>query len=318
MSFKIKETVKWQEEMHVGKLDLFDRIFTINESPGKNHEVKFSVNLKRTEENNPEMKMALIEGAKILNDPVCIVFEYESLDGSGGWTMKGVQRFNVEVLKTGATLNPTLVAHIENFRKAHSMIQAKSITYTLTFDLELKDMVASPKANSMYEKLFLDEEFSDVKIICEGKTFHCHKNVLSCQSSVFKRMLNDSDMVEAKLGEIKITDIFSFTMEKLLFFIYHDDLDENKISGELMLAADKYNISALYKFCVNYFDKNLTEENAMDVMNSAYLKNETDLFGKACKFVSKHKLIGKEDWQNMKKNNPDYVVAILEAISLSF
>ena len=313
MSFKIKETVKWQEEMHAGKLDLFDRIFTVNESPGKNHELKFSVNFRRTKENNPEFKMELIEGANILNDPVCSVFEYESLDGSGKWTMKGLPWFNVQELKKGLQVNPTLLG-MESFRKAHSMIQAKSITYTLTFDLELKKLVSSPKAKSMYEKLFLDAEFSDVKIICEGKTFHCHKNVLSCQSSVFKTMLNDSDMVEAKLGEIKITDIFSFTMENLLFFIYHDDLDENKISGELMLAADKYNISALYKFCVNYFDKNLTEENAMDVMNSAYLKNETDLFGKACKCVFKHKLIGKEAWQDMNKNSPDYVIDILDAM----
>ena len=312
MSFKIKETVKWQEEMHAGKLDLFDRIFTINGSPGKNNELEFSVNFRKTKENNPEMKMALIEGANILNDPVCFMLEYESLDGSGQWSWR--TGFSVKQFKTGLSVNPTLVSNpnqVGSFRKAHSMIQATSITYTLTFDLEVKNMVASPKANSMYEKLFLDEEFSDVRIICEGKTFHCHKNVLSCQSSVFKTMLNDSDMVEAKLGEIKINDIFSFTMENLLFFIYHDDLDENKISGELMLAADKYNISALYKFCVNYFDKNLTEENALDVMNSAYLKNETDLFQKACKFVLKHKLIGKEAWQDMKK---DYVIDILAAM----
>ena len=82
-----------------------------------------------------------------------------------------------------------------------------------------------------------------------------------------------------------------------------------------MLAADKYNISALYKFCVNYFDKNLSEENAMDVMNSAYLKNETDLFGKACKFVFKHKLIGKEAWQDMKNNRPDYVMDICDVLN---
>ena len=43
-------------------------------------------------------------------------------------------------------------------------------------------------------------------------------------------------------------------------------------------AVDKYNISALYKFCVYYFNHNLTEENAVDVMNSAYLKNEYELF----------------------------------------
>ena len=41
MSFKIKETVKWQEEMLVGKLVLFNRIVTINEIPGKNLGLKF-------------------------------------------------------------------------------------------------------------------------------------------------------------------------------------------------------------------------------------------------------------------------------------
>ena len=134
----------------------------------------------------------------------------------------------------------------------------------------------------------------------------------SCQSSVFKRMLNDSDMVEAKSGEIKVTDISPITMESLLFFIYHDNLDESKISGDLMMAADKYNISALYKFCVYYFKNNLTEENAVDVMNSSYLKNEHELFEKACKFVFKNKLFGEEAWQDMIKNNPDYVIEILK------
>ena len=33
---------------------------------------------------------------------------------------------------------------------------------------------------------FLKNEFSDVKIICDGKTFDCHKYVLLCQSDFFK------------------------------------------------------------------------------------------------------------------------------------
>ena len=134
----------------------------------------------------------------------------------------------------------------------------------------------------------------------------------SCQSSVFKRMLNGIDMVEAKSGEIKVTDISPVTMESLLFFIYHDNLDESKISGDLMMAADKYNISALYKFCVYYFKNNLTEENAEDVMKLAYLKNEHELFEKACKFVLKNKPFGEKAWQDMIKNNPDYVIEILK------
>ena len=75
-------------------------------------------------------------------------------------------------------------------------------------------------------------------------------------------MLNNSDMVEAKSGEIKVPDISPTTMESLLFFIYHD------------------NIFALYKFCVYYFKNNLTEENAEDVMKLAYLKNEHELLRK--------------------------------------
>ena len=139
-------------------------------------------------------------------------------------------------------------------------------------------------------------------------------DLFSCQSSVFKRMLNHSDMVEAKSGEIKVTDISPITMESLLFFIYHDNLDECKISGDLMMAADKYNISALYKFCVCYFKNNLTEENALEVMNSAYLKNEHELFEKACKFVFKNNGFEKLAWQDMIKNNPDYVIDILKAL----
>ena len=126
-------------------------------------------------------------------------------------------------------------------------------------------------------------------------------------------MLMDSNMVETKTGEIKIPDISPITMENLLFFIYHDSLDQTKFSGDLMVAADKYNISALFKLCVNYFANNLTETNAVDVMNSAYETNEKELFEKACKFVLKHEVIGVEDWKDLMKKNPSYVIEILEA-----
>ena len=38
--------------------------------------------------------------------------------------------------------------------------------------------------------------------------------------------MDNKDIVEAKTGEIKITDITASAMEMLLFYIYHDDLDE--------------------------------------------------------------------------------------------
>ena len=51
-------------------------------------------------------------------------------------------------------------------------------------------------------KLFLDKDFLDLKIICEGKEFQCHKNVLCCQIDYFKTMLlNDLS------GAVEIEDI---------------------------------------------------------------------------------------------------------------
>ena len=40
------------------------------------------------------------------------------------------------------------------------------------------------------EEKFMQEETSDVKIICGDNTFYCHKFILDCQSDFFKG--NDS------------------------------------------------------------------------------------------------------------------------------
>lgn len=63
------------------------------------------------------------------------------------------------------------------------------------------------KNEGLGNKLCLAKEFMDLKIICKGKTFECHKNVLSCQSDVFKTMLLNMNTDEAKSGEVKIKDI---------------------------------------------------------------------------------------------------------------
>ena len=67
----------------------------------------------------------------------------------------------------------------------------KEIGFTVGFKVELK-MKKLPKIKKLPEKLgkiFAQEnEFTDVKIICDGRTFECHKLVVSCQSEVFKGM----------------------------------------------------------------------------------------------------------------------------------
>ena len=107
---------------------------------------------------------------------------------------------------------------------------SQPITWSITFDLNLEKSNEEPLAaeNKLANKLFLKSELSDVKIFCEDKIFDCHKNILCCQSEVFKGMLMNEKMVEAITGEIRIKDISAKTMKDLLYFIYYDDMDNAK------------------------------------------------------------------------------------------
>ena len=80
----------------------------------------------------------------------------------------------------------------------------------------------------------------------------------------------------------------------------------------MLLAADKYDLPDLVRFCVNHLRKNLTQENAMDVMKSSYLTGQKGLFRLACKFVkSNEKIVKTQAFEDMKKNNPILALEML-------
>merc|ERR1719495_2580332 len=115
--------------------------------------------------------------------------------------------------------------------------------------------------------------------------------------------------MEATSGKINITDASAVTIENLLFFLYHGDLDQTKINGDLLVAAEKYEIKDLINACVNYMMENLTEKNAADILISAYLvDNQKILFRRAYKFIFQNRLIDKvvetDDWKGFEKKDP--------------
>ena len=172
---------------------------------------------------------------------------------------------------------------------------------------------------SFREKLYADKEFVDVKILCNGKTFHCHKNVLSCQSEVFKTMIKNKaieyaliknkSLTEKKTGIMKIeeNDFSSDVMEQLLYFVYHDKVKDAKmINTDLLLAADMYNMQGLVDECCKHFESTLSLQNALDILVLAETTNQKNLFDTASRFVGKN--LGKLDkssaYQEMVNENP--------------
>ena len=168
---------------------------------------------------------------------------------------------------------------------------------------------------SLLEKLYAEKEFVDLKILCDEKTFECHKNVLSCQSEVFKTMIKNKTLIEKETGIMKIEekDISSESMEQFVYFLYHETLkDSEKISIELLMLADKYNIRGLLDECSKYFESNLSLENALDVLVTAEITNQKNLFEAASRFVCKNIGILRKSsaYQDLLKNNPSMLAIV--------
>ena len=157
----------------------------------------------------------------------------------------------------------------------------------------------------------------DLKIICEGKILECHKSVLCCRSDVFGVMFLNDEMIEAQSREVEINDIQADTMETFLYFLYHDQVQDTKmINAKLLRAAHKYNVPELMDFCTDYLKKNLSFENATDVLVSAHLTDQKDLFEIASDFVKKNEgnLVKTTAWEEFKKANPTMVIDIFSSI----
>ena len=180
------------------------------------------------------------------------------------------------------------------------------------------------KFQKLNEILFLSRECSgDLKVNCQGKVFHCHKLVLSSQSDVFSKMLNNPGrkILESMNAEVRFDDVKPEVMETLIYFVYHDAIqDEMKINIDLLLAADKYKINGLIDVCAVYLEANLSLEIGLDVMISAYLTNQKSLFAAASNFVCENKgeLVKSDFWKEMLDSKPELIgKAFSEAMLLA-
>ena len=202
----------------------------------------------------------------------------------------------------------TTITRLDTIRSSGKIYRLKIINFS----------TASPqKTITLGKKLFMAKSTCDMKIICEGKTFDCHKCVVCCQSDVFEAMFLNMETIEAKSGEVEINDIQADTMETLLYFLYNEEVKETKlINAKLLCAADKYNLIGLMGVCTEYLKKNLCFENAVDVLVAAHLTNQKDLFDTTSNFVKKNEgnLNKTSAWKEFKKTNPTMAIDILSSI----
>ena len=302
---RFKATQEWEQVTRIGRKKLhFDRDFSISKKAFgfEVGNLNFNVKFKTDGSNDPYVTIKT-ESKEIFID-FRILIEYSAGGKSGSFTSNSIKEF----LYTFTSDCPEDQIFNDVFNRTMSNVEI-NVTYKVTFELELERTEMPSMKPNLLHKLYSDGEFSDVKIHCDGKVFNGHKIILSGQSEVFKNMLVENDFIESTSGKIEITDISATTMENLLFFIYHEDLDGTKITGDLLVAANKYDVSDSVNYCVEFLGGNLSENNAVDVMTSAFLTEQEELFELAYKFIffklrNDNQIVKTEAWQKFQEEKP--------------
>lgn len=195
------------------------------------------------------------------------------------------------------------------------------VTLTIMFDtLEpiLPDVEPTLKKAVKRLRTDTDSELSDIKILCDGKVFPCHKLILSLRSEVFKRMFQSDLKISNTEDEstLKIEDISAEIMERFLQFIYTDELTPKDINRDLLVAADRYDVKRLVNVCVNHFESIIDTQNAMEIALTAYMVEHEHLLQKASQFlINNAGAIKKpERWDQIKTTHPQIAIKVMDLI----
>ena len=109
---------------------------------------------------------------------------------------------------------------------------------------------SATRLSSDIGNIFHNGKFTDCTIVCEGREFKCHQNILAGRSSVFDAMFSH-DMEEKRRGNVDIQDLDSDTVHDMIIYIYSGKVQgklEGKATG-LLSAAEKYDLKVCYQGC---------------------------------------------------------------------
>ncbi|XP_072558968.1 kelch-like protein 29 isoform X2 [Paramormyrops kingsleyae] len=132
------------------------------------------------------------------------------------------------------------------------------------------------------------KEFTDLKIIVEGKEFEVHQNVLASCSLYFKDLVKRS-MGEKRNGEkleLSMSGVGADVLELLLEFVYTGSLVIDAANAKTLLeAANKFQFNTFCKVCVSFLEKQLTAANCLGVLAMAEAMRCTELHSMAKAFA---------------------------------
>lgn len=154
--------------------------------------------------------------------------------------------------------------------------------------------------------LFRSQVLSDLKFIVEDKTLHAHKAILAARSRVFAAMF-EHQTAEAHSGIITITDLSADAVEEMLRYVYTGQTpDSYCVTGELMAAADKYDLGELKDVCQETLARTTSVDTAAYLFVLANLHSALSLKKCVLTFIRLHsrEIEQTPDWIAAMRDHP--------------
>lgn len=242
-------------------------------------------------------------------------FAFANSKGEAVNTWKGSNRFEQKPTKNSRGFN----VKVTNDLVVNNVLTVFcEITIPACY-VNVSDEFATPKyqlADDL-QGMFENQEFSDVTFSVQGREFRAHKVILAARSPVFKAMFGH-EMVENQNNRVEITDIGYDVLREVMRFIYAEKvLNLDKISKELLAAADKYALEKLKVMCENVLCLNMSIENAAEMFVFADTYNAAKLKVQAREYINKHAMdISKTDgWKLMIVTRPQLLAEAFLALA---
>uniref|UniRef100_UPI0037E97F1D kelch-like protein 29 n=1 Tax=Semicossyphus pulcher TaxID=241346 RepID=UPI0037E97F1D len=152
------------------------------------------------------------------------------------------------------------------------------------------------------------KEFTDLKIIVEGKEFEVHQNVVASCSLYFKDLVKRSlgETRSGKVLELNMSNISADVLELLLEFVYTGSLVIDSANAKTLLeAANKFQFNTFCKVCVSFLEKQLTAANCLGVLAMAEAMSCTELHNMAKAFALQNfpEVAGQEEILSVSKED---------------
>uniref|UniRef100_A0A0N4ZJS4 BTB domain-containing protein n=1 Tax=Parastrongyloides trichosuri TaxID=131310 RepID=A0A0N4ZJS4_PARTI len=151
------------------------------------------------------------------------------------------------------------------------------ITSKITIKTQKKMFVKSPEVCEILknchdiDKTWLDGDFSDFVVKCNGVEFKVHRNVLATRSHFFGKLLNKKQSQESLSGEITLNNFSSGVLKELLRYLYTGKLAEEWMNVEMLCTASHLQCNLLKSYVEHSLISKTNELTVNDYLRHANL-----------------------------------------------